>query len=149
MAVGVVGTVVPLLPGIPIVWAAAFVYGLAGGFGLVGWAAFAAITVLAVAGTIAGYALPHRRVSRSGAPTSAKVAGLIVGIIGFFVVPIVGFVAGAVLGVYAAERVRTKDHARAWRSTKDLIVGFGLGALAQLVAAIAMVVCWAIWVAAG
>jgi hypothetical protein len=34
-------------------------------------------------------------------------------------------------------------------ATKALIVGFGLGVLAQLAAGIAMVGCWIIWVLAG
>lgn len=49
MAVGVAGTVVPLVPGLGLVVAAALVYGLVEGFGAVGVAAFVVIVLLGVA----------------------------------------------------------------------------------------------------
>nr|MBA3289934.1 DUF456 domain-containing protein [Actinomycetota bacterium] len=45
MAAGLVGTLLPLLPGLPIIWVAALVYGLLTEFGTAGWVAFALITV--------------------------------------------------------------------------------------------------------
>ena len=59
MAVGVAGTVVPLVPGIGLVWLAALVYGLVDGFGVVGSIVFVTISAIAVAGIVAGIALPH------------------------------------------------------------------------------------------
>ena len=149
MVVGVVGTVLPFLPGLPIVWAAALVYGIVAGFGTVGWISFALITLLAIIGMVLGFTLPHQRLGRGGAPRSTVLIGLIAGIIGFFVVPVIGLPLGAILGVLAAERVRTHDWDRAWASTKNLIVGFGLGAAVQLSAGMAMIVTWVVWVVAG
>jgi hypothetical protein len=51
MAVGAVGTIVPLVPGISLVWGAGLVYGLDRGFGTIGVVAFAVMTGLAVAAT--------------------------------------------------------------------------------------------------
>ena len=149
MVVGVVGTVLPFLPGLPIVWAAALVYGVVAGFGTVGWISFAIITLLAIGGMVLGFTLPHQRVSASGAPRSTVLIGLIAGIIGFFVIPVIGLPVGAIVGVYLAERLRTGDGRAAWSSTKNLIVGFGLGAAVQVSAGIAMIVCWVVWVVAG
>ncbi len=146
MVVGVAGTVLPFIPGLPIVWAAALVYGLVAGFGAVGWIAFAAITVLAVIGMVLGFTLPHQRLGASGAPKSTVLIGLIAGVIGFFVIPIVGLPVGAIVGVYAAERLRTGEGRAAWESTKNLIVGFGVGAAVQVGAGLAMIACWVVWV---
>lgn len=145
MVVGVVGTVLPFIPGLPIVWAAALVYGLVAGFGAVGWVAFAAITILALVGMVLGFTLPHQRLGRSGAPKSTVLVGLIVGVIGFFLIPVVGLPLGAIMGVYAAERLRTGDGHAAWASTKNLIVGFGLGAAVQVGAGLAMIAGWVVW----
>ncbi|MGH2751101.1 MAG: DUF456 family protein [Actinomycetota bacterium] len=146
MAVGLVGTLLPLLPGLPIIWAAALAYGLIEGFERVGAVAFAAITVLSVAGMVAGFVLPHRRVAAKGAPASTVAAGVMLGIIGFFVIPVIGLPLGAVAGVVLAERARTADWATAWSTTKDLLVGFGIGVLVEFTAGVVMVGCWLAWV---
>ena len=147
MVVGIVGTVLPFLPGLPIVWAAALIYGVAEGFGALGWICFAIITTLGIAGMVAGFVVPQRKVQGAGAPFSTTVVGIIGGIIGFFVIPIVGIIVGAVAGVLLAERVRTQDWAAAWASTKRAIVGFGLGALVQVLAGVLMMATWVAWVA--
>jgi uncharacterized protein YqgC (DUF456 family) len=146
MVVGVIGTVLPVLPGLPIVWAAALFYGIVAGFGAVGWISFAIITALGILGIVAGIALPHRRVKEGGAPFPTVAAGMIGGIIGFFAIPVIGLPLGAVIGVLLAERLRTSDWSVAWVSTKNLIVGFGLGALAQLGCGLAMIITWVVWV---
>ena len=146
MAVGLIGTLLPLLPGLPIVWAAALVYGLAEGFAGAGAIAFTLITLIAVTGIVAGFVLPHRRLAAKGAPLSTVAAGLVLGIIGFFVIPVVGLVVGAVGGVLLAERSRTGDWATAWVTTKDLLVGFGIGVAVEFAAGLAMIACWVAWV---
>lgn len=148
MLIGLLGVVLPFFPGLPIVWGAALVYGLVAGFDGTGVVAFAVISVLLVAGMGLGFVLPHRRVSSVGASRTTVLAGLVFGIIGFFVIPIVGLPVGAILGVLGAEKARTGDWATAWTATRALIVGFGLGVLVQLGAGLAMVVCWVMWVVA-
>jgi uncharacterized protein len=145
MAVGLIGTLLPFLPGLPIIWAAALVYGLVEGFGGVGPVAFTLITLLAVTGVVAGLVLPHRRVAARGAPISTVAAGVVLGIIGFFVIPVVGLVVGTVGGVLLAERSRTGDWTIAWATTKDLLVGFGIGVAVEFAAGLAMIICWVAW----
>jgi len=149
MVVGLAGTVVPLLPGLGLVWAAALVYGLVEGFGGLGYVAFAAITVLGVAGTVAGFVLPHRAAGAAGASRPSTWLGVLGAVVGFFVVPVVGFPLGGALGIYVGEQVRTGDARAALRTTKATIVGFGVAALAQLAAGLAMMVVWANWAILG
>jgi uncharacterized protein YqgC (DUF456 family) len=149
MVVGLAGTVVPVVPGLLLVWGAGVVYGLVEGFGVVGWVSLGLMSGLAVAGTVAGVVLPKRSGAASGASRSALVAGATLGVVGFFAVPVVGLPLGAVAGVLLAERARTGAWGPAWVATRGVVVGFGLGALAQLAAGTAMIACWAIWVVAG
>lgn len=146
MVVGIVGTIVPFLPGIPIVWAAALVYGVAEGFGPIGWTCFVIITLLGIGGLIAGVVVPKRHVEGGGAPFSTIVVAVIGAIIGAIVIPVIGIVVGGVLGVLFAERARTQSWELAWASTKRALVGFGLGALVQMGAGIAMMATWVVWV---
>lgn len=146
MLAGLVGTALPLIPGLPVVWGAALVYGLAAGFGATGTIAFTIITLLAIAGIVAGLVLPHRRVAAGGAPRSTVAAGVLGAVVGFFVIPVIGLVVGGIAGIWLAEYRRTSDGAAARKSTKDMIVGFGIGILAELAAGVAMVLAWAAWV---
>ena len=75
MAVGIVGTVVPVLPGLVLVWAAALMYGLVAGFGPVGAAAFVVITALALAGIVVGVVVPQRVSARGGASPASRLLG--------------------------------------------------------------------------
>jgi uncharacterized protein len=146
MAAGLAGIVVPGIPGVPLVWGAALAYGLATGFGAVGTAAFVVITALAVAGTVAGVVVPGRAAAAARAARSSLALAVVAGIVGFFVVPVVGFPLGAVAGLYAGERARTGDPSAAWAATRATVAGFGKAALIQLAAGLLMVATWLVWV---
>ena len=149
MAVGAVGTIVPLVPGISLVWGVGLVFGLDQGFGAVGVAAFAVMTGLAVAATVAGYVVPKRRATGAGASRATVWLGAAGAVVGFFVVPIVGLPIGGVLGIYVGERLRTGDTIAAWRATRATITGFGIAVIVQFTAALSMIAVWLVWVIIG
>ena len=146
MAVGVAGTVVPLVPGLGLVVAAAVGYGLAEGFGAVGVVAMAVIVALGAAGTAAGVVLPGRAASQSGAARASVALGALGAVIGFFVIPVLGLPLGGAAGIYVGERLRTGEGAVARRTTWATLRAFGVAALAQIAAGIAMVLTWVGWV---
>ncbi len=146
MVIGIIGTIVPFLPGLPIVWAAALVYGGVAGFGTVGWICFVLITGVGISGLVAGVSVPKRHVEGGGAPFSTIVVGAIGAVIGFFVIPVVGLIIGGVAGVFLAEWARTGRGDQAWASTKRALVGFGIGAAVQMGAGVVMMMTWVVWV---
>jgi uncharacterized protein YqgC (DUF456 family) len=146
IAIGAVGTVVPLIPGLALVWAATLAYGLIEGFGTTGTVAFSVVTVLALVGALAGWVLPARVAGAAGAARSSILLGVAGAIVGFFVLPVVGLPVGGVAGVYAGELQRTRDGVAAWRATRATIAGFGLAALVQFGLALAMTATWVVWV---
>lgn len=149
MVLGLVGTVVPVWPGLGVVWAAGLVYGVVAGFGAVGAVAFTVMTVLAIAGTVATVVLPHRGGAARGAPTSSLLAGLVGAVVGVVVLPVLGLPLGALAGVWLAEMARLGDAARAWRATLGVLRGFGLGVLVELGLGTVMIACWVVWVVVG
>lgn len=149
MAVGIVGTVIPLLPGLLLVWGAALGYGLYEGFDATGIAAFTVITLLGAAGMLAGWLVPQRAAGKAGASKLSMLVAAVGAVVGFFVIPVVGVMVGGLAGLYLAELQRTSDADIAWRSTRATVIGFGLATLAQFVLAIAMAVTWVVWVIAG
>ncbi len=149
MAVGVAGTVVPLVPGLGLVWLAALAYGLVDGFGVVGSIVFVTISAMAVAGIVAGIAVPHHAARGGGAAQWSVALGAATAIVGFFVIPIVGMALGGVLGIFLGEALRTRDVTTAWRATVATLKGFGIAGLVQFTAGLLMVFGWVVWVVAG
>jgi uncharacterized protein len=75
--------------------------------------------------------------------------GFAVGVVGFFLVPVVGMLLGTVLGLFVAELYRTRAMAVAWRSTLATLKGFGVSTLVQVAAGLTMAVVWVAWVVLG
>jgi uncharacterized protein len=139
--VGIVGTVLPVLPGSILVGGAILVWALVEG-GAVAWVTALLACAVLVVGYVLTILIPGRRMSAAGIPTRTLVAGGILGIVGFFLVPVVGLLLGFVLGVYLAERVRLPDHAAAWPSTVEAMKGTGLSVLLGLAATVLATSIW-------
>lgn len=140
MGVGLVGIAIPVVPGLLLVvlatlgWA---YYHPAPEAWIIFWIA----VVVYAGGVAAQYLLPGRRMRREGVGTATLVLAVLLGIVGFFVVPVVGAVAGFVLGVFLVEVLRRRDRVAAWTSTKaalravlhsmgiELMAGFGIAAI--------------------
>lgn len=142
MALGLVGVVAPLLPGLLLVWAAGLAWVLLDGGGVLRWGVFAGMSLLLVGGTVAKYALPGRSARSTGAPWSTLLAGLAGAVVGAFVLPVLGLVVGGLLGVFAAELARHRTLAGARQSTRAVLVGIGIGLLVEFAAGAAMVGVW-------
>jgi uncharacterized protein YqgC (DUF456 family) len=140
IAVGLVGILVPILPGSILIVGALLAWAWYVG-GATAWAVFAVATVILVAGAVVKYLVPNRRLKEVGVPASTQWVGAVVGIVGFFVVPVVGLFIGFVLGVYLAE-YRRVGGAAAWPSTKHALRAVGLSILIELVAAVAATLVW-------
>jgi uncharacterized protein YqgC (DUF456 family) len=144
IAVGVVGVVVPLLPGILLIWAAVLVWTLASDAGGGRWVVAALVTGIAALVQVVKYLVPARRMRDAGIPTRSVLTGVALGIVGFFAIPVLGLPLGFVGGVYLAERARVGDHATALRSTREALKA---GLLSILIELAASLVCAAIWLA--
>ena len=140
IAVGLVGILVPILPGSVLVLGAILVWAWEVG-GSTAWAVFAVAAVILVAGGVVKYLVPGRRLKEVGVPASTQWIGAAVGIVGFFVVPVLGLFLGFVLGVYLAE-YRRIGSAAAWPSTKHALRAVGLSILIELAAGVAATLVW-------
>lgn len=144
MLVGLAGVAVPVLPGLSLVWIAAVGSMVIAGWSGGAWVTAAVVTTIFAGAQIAEYALPARAGRAAGAPRSSLLAGAALGILGFFLIPVIGFVVGGVGGVYLAERSRLGDHDAAWRTTWSVLKSVGIAALLQLLAGILIIAVWAV-----
>jgi uncharacterized protein YqgC (DUF456 family) len=132
--VGLVGVVLPFLPGAFLVLGAILVWAVVEG-SATGWVVFSIALVFTAIAQVLKYTVPGRQLRARGIPNSTLLLGAVVGIVGFFVVPIVGLPIGFVLGIYLAELNRVRDLANAWRATVQALRAVGWSMLIELVGA--------------
>jgi uncharacterized protein len=140
IAVGLVGILVPILPGSVLVLAAILVWAWEVG-GTTAWGVFGAAAAVLVAGGVVKFLVPTRRLKDAGVPGSTQWVGAALGVVGFFVIPVVGLFVGFVLGVYLAEYRRLGATA-AWPSTRHALKAVGLSILIELVAGVVATFIW-------
>jgi len=142
LLVGLAGVLLPVVPGLLLIWAAGLVWTVADGGGALRWTALAALTALAGAGTATKYVLAGRAARTGGAPRRTLLFGVVGAVAGFFLLPVLGLLIGGVAGIYLAERLRLADPRYAWRSTLAVLQAIGIGVLVELVAAVLMIGVW-------
>ena len=145
MLVGLFGLVIPIFPGLVVIWLAALAYGLAAGFGTLGGWMFVLITALAIAGMLVDNLLMGAGAKRGG----ASWLGLGIALAGFFlgslVVPVVGGLVTGPLALFAFEYYRHRDRDKALDTVKGLAAGWGLSFLARFAIGVLMMLFWGIW----
>ncbi|MFF0815063.1 DUF456 domain-containing protein [Rhodococcus sp. NPDC003318] len=141
IAVGLVGVVLPILPGTLLVLGAIGVWAVVENTGT-GWAVFGAAAVLLVISGVVKYTWPGRRMRDAGVPKRSIVIGALVGIVGFFVIPVIGLLIGFLLGTYLSEAQRHRSHREAWRATVHATKAVGLSVLVELLGALLAAAVW-------
>ena len=143
IAVGIVGIVVPFLPGALLVLAAVVAWGsVVGGTGA--WVTVA-LAVACLGGTqFLKYVIPGRNLRGVGVPRSTLAAGAVTGVVGFFVVPVVGLPLGFLTAVYVAERRRLGDHSLAGSSTLGAVRAVGLSVIIEMSGALVAAAIWGV-----
>jgi len=140
VVIGLVGIFVPVLPGSVLILGAILVWTLEEGSPSA-WLVFAVSATFLVLGAIVKYVVPGRRLKTAGVPNRTLWAGALLGLVGFFVIPVVGLFIGFVAGVYLAES-RRLGRDRAWPSTKHALKAVGLSLLIELAAALLAASVW-------
>ena len=145
LLLGQAGTLIPLLPGLWIQWAAALVIGLVRGFDLTGGILFAIITILVIIGGIIDNVAMGASAKTSGASWFSIGAALIGGVLGSLIFPPLGGLILAMAGIFLVEYLRIRDLRKAWDSTRGLAVGCGWGAILRFGFGLLVIVVWLLW----
>jgi len=145
MAVGLL--VIPILPGLVIIWVAALGYGISAGFGVLGWIMFGLITVLMVGGSILDNLLMGAKAHQEGAPWWVVLIALASAIIGSIAIPIpiIGGILAALLVLFLLEWLRLKDARKALVSMRGMLVGCGWAVVFRVIIGLVMIGLWLIW----
>ena len=145
MLVGLVGLVIPVFPGVLVIWLAALGYGVVTGFETLGIVIFIILTVLMIIGVTVDNVLMGAGARRGGAAWSSVIVGMLAGILGTLLVPPIGGLVAAPGAVLLMEYLRGRDWDRAWQATRGLALGWGLSFFARFGIGVLMIGAWLIW----
>jgi uncharacterized protein len=147
---GLVGTVVPVLPGPLFIWAGIFIWSWGDGFIRIGWPMllfFGVLTLMAWGGNLALTTLSSRRAGTSWRSILISILGGIAGALLLSIIPVIGTLAGALLGSLAAlwymEFQGKGDREAATRSVRAYVGGFLLSIVLELSIALIMITIFA------
>ncbi len=146
---GLFGLLIPVFPGLTVMWIGTLVYaivqGMNGNMTWVDWVLFALITVLMIGGNIIDNIIIAKHVRDKNVPWSsilwAFAAGLVVSL---FFTPIAGMIASP-LGLFLAEWRRLKEKQPAFANTKAWMTGWGWSLAARFGIGVVMFVFWGLW----
>ena len=146
---GLFGLLIPVFPGLTVMWIGTLVYaivqGINGNMTWVDWVLFALITLLMIGGNIADNIIIAKHVREKNVPWSSIIwafaAGLVVSL---FFTPIAGMIASP-LGLFLAEWRRLKEKQPAPDNTKAWMTGWGWSLAARFGIGVVMFVFWMLW----
>ena len=139
MGIGLLGCVVPLLPGPPIVWLGALYYAWRTEWTQVGWPMLTLLLVLTLIGSTANYWMSYLGARKSGASPWASLASLVGGVIGMIVFSLPGAIIGAIGGIALVEFRRHRDWKAVLRASGGYVVGYLLSMVVEVVICLIMI----------
>jgi uncharacterized protein YqgC (DUF456 family) len=146
MLFGLFSLLIPVLPGLVIIWVPALVYGLVTGFNWTSGILFFFITVLMIVGSLVDNFVMGASARQQGASWVAIAVSLVGGVIGSLVFPPFGGILVALVGLFAVEFYRLRDWRKALESTRSMAVGCGWAAIIRFGIGLVMILLWGGWV---
>ena len=141
LVIGALGTIFPILPGSILVIIGLLIWAIVIG-GPVGWTVFGIGLLLSGSGMAASALLTGKRLKQREIPNRSILTGAVVGVVGAFVIPVVGLFLGFVLGLYASEWYRLRDPKQAWDAAVVAMKSVGLGMLIEFACAGTAIAVW-------
>lgn len=139
LVLGIVGTFLPVLPGLLLSLAGLLIYkfGTDAPLSMVYVWIFVSLTILS---TVLNYVIPARTNRKYGGTRWGSVGSVVGTIAGLLFIPIpFGFLIGMFLGVFIGELLHdASDKKKAWNSTKGAFIGFLYGTGFNFIVGLAM-----------
>jgi uncharacterized protein len=146
MAVGLVGTVMPVIPGVLLIYAGYLLYGFATGWQAYGLAAIVCWAVVIALVLLLDFYAGAIGAKRYGASQYGTWGSLIVGLIGTLAAGFPGLILGPFVGAAAGELLRGRSYREAFRSGWGTFIGFMVGSVVKIALGVAMIGTFIWWV---
>ncbi|WP_350269589.1 DUF456 domain-containing protein [Brevibacterium sp. CBA3109] len=133
--IGCLGIILPVLPGSILIAVAVLVWAIVIG-GPMAWIVFSIVAVFVAGGMSASLVLTGRKLKAMEVPNKSVLLAGGLGIIGFFVIPVIGLPIGFIVGLYLAEHMRLHEAKEAWDSSWESLKAIGLGTAIEFLLAL-------------
>lgn len=136
MIIGIIGSLIPVIPGTLIVWATVILYALAeraNGYESLDPITLIVISIIALVTGLSDIWLPFLGAKSTGQSKRSIILGFAGGIIGTFLIPIpiVGMLIGYVIGLFLGEYHKVRDANEAVRAGVKGLTNWGAATLIQ------------------
>jgi len=146
MLIGLFGLLIPIFPGLLIMWIASLGYGIASGFTTTGVIIFVIISVIAILGTLVDNLMMGAGARKGGASWLTILIALLAGVIGTLLFPPIGGIIAIPLAILLLEYIRIRDIKQAWLALRGLATGWGLSYFVRLLIGVIILILWWVWV---
>jgi uncharacterized protein YqgC (DUF456 family) len=138
IVLGLAGTILPMLPGIPLIYCAYLVYGL-----LTSWHSYGAWTMLiwgvvTAATLVLDYYAPMLGARRSNSSILGMWGSFVGSVIGLILFGLPGLIVGTFAGAFVGELMARRPPSQALRAGGGALIGFLGGSLVKLVIGLIM-----------
>ncbi len=149
LIVGLLGLVIPVFPGLIVMWLVTLVYALIenslGRMAWIDWTLFTLITVLMIVGNVIDNIIIANKMRGYSIPWSSILLAYATGIIAsMFFTPLVGLPASP-LALFGAEYLRLRDRKKAFVSARTYMVAWGWSFLTVFSVGLLMIIFWLLW----
>lgn len=149
MLVGLFGLIVPVFPGLTVMWLATLIYAvlqaLIQQMNWMDWTLFAFITLLMLGGNVVDNIIIASKMRGHQIPWSSIAVSYAASLIlSLFFTPLIGLVA-APLALFGAEFWRLRDRTLAFESARVYMLGWGASFAARFGIGAVMIVFWMLW----
>jgi hypothetical protein len=149
MLVGLAGLLVPIFPGLMVMWVATLIYAIVQASNQnmtwFEWVLFTLITLLMIAGSVVDNIIIAKRVREKQVPWGSIILGYLAGLIAsIFFTPLIGILAAPV-ALFGAEYLRLRDPKVAFDSTRAWLTGWGITIALRVAMGVVMIGLWMIW----
>jgi uncharacterized protein YqgC (DUF456 family) len=146
LLVGLFGLVIPIFPGVIVMWLVTLGYGVVTGFRTLGIVLFVLITLLMLFSTVVDNLLMGAGARKGGASWLSILVALVAGVAGTLIFPPFGGLIAAPLAVFAVELIRFREWRRALTATGGMATGWGLTFVARFLIGVLIMMLWWLWV---
>ncbi len=147
MLLSLFGLLLPIYPGLVVIWLLALVYGLFNSlFDLQGFLLFSVITLLMIAGSVIDNLIIAARTRQQGASWLSLFLSFAAGVVvSLMLTPLLGLPA-TLMVLFLVEYVRSGRNAdQAWMRFKAMLSGWGLAQGARFLIGLVMIALWVLW----
>ncbi len=131
MLIGLVGSVLPLLPGPPIIWLGALFYAWRTEFQQVGWMTLGLLGLIAVAAVTSDIWVGALGQRKAGASGWASLGSAVGGMIGLFTFALPGMLIGSIIGALLPDWKRWREGRHVWNVSLRTLKSWLISALVQ------------------